>query len=903
MSEDFKYLGNHPGTSLYPTLDNLNVQKTVTQFNWSLWGANTKIYLKHVPASWSSDYANVVEFENKAARDNYLKTENPITLETEFRIAHDGRIRLPIPYDNLINYNYLVAEYPNAPVPGYETSTARKNYYYFIEDCEYIAPNTTEIRLELDIWTTYLDEITIDTLQLERGHYAMTLNDVDTYLANPINNCLGLGTIDVNFGELNKISLNHKVDLMGDYVYMVATTADPKHFDSTTTTFNGSNLHPGLFYFCVRAENWTTWVNNTMNNTPAFFQTIKGILILQDVLFSFNSSFTFNSVTCYNYQLNSSLVNYTFTKNDFGYDQKYQWLTKLYTSPYAIIEIIDHNGNKQQIKYEDLYVGKMAINLFGRLSVINPSIRAIVMNIGGLNATGDFNQIAVDIPIVNAAVNLAPGIKYLFETQYPRSQRTNEINLAKQIADQNAALGKSNTEANALTSKRNSDASAATGKTNANLNNDTVNGETGTVHQSNKQSKDFTKDNLDVAQDILDENVSYNKDMADANAEIQKQSFFVNANQEAGHALVHTSGNMIRSDIQMIATLGTMAMGAVAAAGGVASAGAAAAAKEGATEASIASAKQAATSSAIYQGAVSVAGSLPSISFQGMDATQTESLWNIFKAITEVNGSNYPLNNAFINGSKGYTFSFGTSQIDWGGLPIWPFDDFSLDAINVSQVVPAQDGLVNTHMKKINKYQLDNEIAHNTASYNLAESIRQTMKSMNDTISQNSYDQTIANNLRSYNNALAIALAIYNNDIDINEKNKNIALAAIQNAINQSYLNDNATYGVNGDISKFDSSMMTLNFHVKTQSTDAIARTGDYFLRYGYAYEGNVSNVKFNLMKHFTFWKAREVWLNSNTCNNRIISIFKTIFMNGVTVWNDPDEMGQNLLYDNTILN
>ena len=94
--EDFKYLGNEPGLQTFPLMDNLNVQKTQTVFNWSLWNKNTKLYMRHVPANWSSDYEHVVKFDTEQQKKEYLHTGNPVVLETEFRINHDGTIRLPI---------------------------------------------------------------------------------------------------------------------------------------------------------------------------------------------------------------------------------------------------------------------------------------------------------------------------------------------------------------------------------------------------------------------------------------------------------------------------------------------------------------------------------------------------------------------------------------------------------------------------------------------------------------------------------------------------------------------------------------------------------------------------------------------------------------------------------------
>lgn len=802
MSEDFKYLGNNPGTQNVPFLDNVNVQKTVTNFNYSLWGASTKLYLKHVPASWSSDYQNVVQFESKSARDTYFKTNPPITLETEFRIGHDGIIRLPIPYDNLIDYNYLVAEYPDAPVPGYQSNIARKQYFYFIKDCKYISPNTTEVVLDLDIWTSYLDEIEIANMQLERGHYPMTLSNVDSYLANPLLNRIGLDTMDVSFGDLCKISTDHQFNLYGDVFYLVATTSDPTSFTKNTTTYNGSSgsnkWHKGLYYFSVSEANWTTWVTNTANNTPAFFQTIKGILVMPVTLFAAGApSFTFNGVTCYAGIDSVFNIDYTFTKADFGYDNKYQWLTKLYTSPYAIVELLDFNGNKQQIPYEDLYVGKFAMQLFFNIALANPTARAVVLNIGGNGNSGEFNQIGIDIPVPSMSVNLNPNKKYMFETEYPRAQETAAIN---------------NSYNNAVTS-------AQTGKTigDANANLSSV-----ISKRANDQAKDFTTHDLDTGATVLANNIDQNKRMSFANMLTQQYSAWNNLNNENTSFAAKGAGTIA-------AMTNTVAMGALGASAGNPMA-----------------------VPAIASGVVN----------QSYNFLTADTMFDIVSQMIEVN-----LNQSL--------------QVQRAISGIHEDHTFTVQSVDKTISVPltAENGLINNKANENFATERANTEYKRDNTYSTAETNR------TDTLSR-----ALTNNNLNYNTTVGIA-----------SNNKDIALAGIQNAINQSYLNDNATYGSPGDHSKWSNGLMALHYHIKTQSDDAIRLAGDYFLRYGYAYNGNCNFSTFNIMRYYTFWKCQEVWLSSDKVNGNVIDRFKGILERGVTVWRNPADMGNVSIYDNTI--
>ena len=89
---------------------------------------------------------------------------------------------------------------------------------------------------------------------------------------------------------------------------------------------------------------------------------------------------------------------------------------------------------------------------------------------------------------------------------------------------------------------------------------------------------------------------------------------------------------------------------------------------------------------------------------------------------------------------------------------------------------------------------------------------------------------------------------------------------------------------------------------VKTQSDSAIRQTGDTFARYGYAFNQmwDVRSTGLTLMEHFTYWKASDIWIDDReSSNNSINTFFEGIFLDGVTVWNDPDEIGRVSIYDN----
>ena len=92
-----------------------------------------------------------------------------------------------------------------------------------------------------------------------------------------------------------------------------------------------------------------------------------------------------------------------------------------------------------------------------------------------------------------------------------------------------------------------------------------------------------------------------------------------------------------------------------------------------------------------------------------------------------------------------------------------------------------------------------------------------------------------------------------------------------------------------------------IRFNIRTQSKAAIKQAGDAFLRFGYALHRvwDMSNG-FHYGKHFTFWKAEDVWINDGSgLAGNSVNIIRDILMSGTTVWKDPDEIGTLSIYDN----
>ena len=147
-------------------------------FNYAVWTPNTRLTLVNVP--WNNDYRDIVRFENKKAVNDYIDSiENSgIVVENLSYAKPNQPIRLNIPFNAAAKYNYLRASNQLQPITGDQ----QKDYYYFITNVTYIAPNTTELTVQLDVWQTYGYDVQFGNSYIERGHIGIAnQNNFDHY--------------------------------------------------------------------------------------------------------------------------------------------------------------------------------------------------------------------------------------------------------------------------------------------------------------------------------------------------------------------------------------------------------------------------------------------------------------------------------------------------------------------------------------------------------------------------------------------------------------------------------------------------------------------------------------------------------------------------------------------------
>lgn len=492
----------------FPHIGNVNTYKYDNDFDYGRFDY-TQMSLQICTVPWDmgeahigqrtiSGIGNVVYFETKEKRDawfNAIPDDECYRFETKFKELHrDQFIDVPVPYDMCAKHNYLVVRYEkfaNADSPVmYEGEDGLRDWFWFIREVEFLAPNTTRLHILDDAFQTWIYDINVSGMVLERGHAPMFAMRADEYLGNPLENNEYLLTDDVNFGEASQVKHIDALALNAKDMYAcIATTANPQGNWSNNVPASASytnNGAPSVYVFAMAAGNLNTFLSNVTSSFPQFKQTVQGVFFASADLLTLGSSFTFASVTCYRVNSNRKKLNLTtLTKSLFGYDARYSDIAKLYTSPYAHIEVTDENGNIDIIKIEDS-IGKLDVSAM--LSIAYPfvNIEAHLIGAGGsASATVTYKNVdsrTFDIggqwydtlrtwQVPTFAVVLDPASEYDYSTYFDRAQAVIDYTTAQSnanaSADTSIANAALNTSANsAITAASNSSANSSAGVSN-----------------------------------------------------------------------------------------------------------------------------------------------------------------------------------------------------------------------------------------------------------------------------------------------------------------------------------------------------------------------------------------------------------------------------------------------------
>lgn len=421
MSKKFPHL---PDATEFPYQNVQPYKQYENDFDYDSW--TSRVTLKACSVNWYPNSTDRVKWKDDSERDSWFDAleGTTATMDTLVSIVPDESVKLPIPYYAAQSCNYLMVDVqmqPNGAAPLDNSEGIRQRYYYFIIDTTRRAGSTTEFLLMPDNWTTYINSISFPKILLERGHAAMRYETADAYLSDPLNHTRGLLASEPDApSEPVKVSDNSFVPFDSGELYMCfalrcswtqftqlkkagakGSFTDPTYSDTqdrwghqyavngyswdgvqnvsdvTTPNYTGysnDNIRPnGYCMVAVKASDYVSknLFNMLENDYPQAFQLIEACFIVGSSMLELGDSHELEGISFVKVSenLNSVLKNIRLDKSMFDYDANYRNITKLYTMPYACIEVSDNKGVSSVIRIEDT-TDALAINR--RVSVLYP---------------------------------------------------------------------------------------------------------------------------------------------------------------------------------------------------------------------------------------------------------------------------------------------------------------------------------------------------------------------------------------------------------------------------------------------------------------------------------------------------------------------------------------------------
>ena len=850
----------HINDTNFPHLNTVDVYKFQNDFDYARW--NGKVSIKLLNVLWNSNYADVPGFEDDAKRDEWFDAQTGMvqTLESGFNITPDNSVKIPIPYNDAYRYNYLMVDMPmqtSAEMPiDYENEQTRvKRWYYFIDSMTQYAPNTTELFITLDVWTTFSHTVEIPYLMLERGHAPMMQTNVEDYLSNPIENNEYLLAEDFNYGNINRNVATSTYFPIGNgekYVLFAVplTQADfanlggaslsgnstPPTFSDTserwgyqivvndyewkygnvsyanaklpiTSFLNEDSVFNGNYVYAIKSTQAQNFFNDVAHNCVHLLHAIQGIFVVSKDMLSFASSFTFRGVTLYNVNKQYQVYDLALKKEAFNFEDKYSEITKLYTFPYSVIEITDDNGFSSEVRVEN--TGKLQMHK--ELSIAFPYVRYQTF-FTGMNGNGKLDYVWRNLNDSN--VN-----KEMWEDDFSKFMMNWDIPTFGIFASAEAEYAASHYFGNMARRQ-----GAIIGYENAvryaNTNCENVDDQTDAM-QTNTATQNAANSEIVIRSGVTSIENQYTANSATANNadyNIAKLQADVQADNGLSAALTIVQNDVISTTTALnnACSIDVAGFGAI-----------------GNT-----------LSNPISMG--SGLGSIIGSVIQANNATATSGV---------VIGSNWAsmINVVITNNAK------------------------AANAVSNIQAVTME----------------------NTTAFNRIVNRTQTT-SVDNTTTQNDANTSITNT-----NA-----AMMDNNADWTRKAHVVAeqhnLEQVQREVEAQYLNNRLGNPVletdySGDAYPDVFERRGIRMNIRTQTKSAIAQTGDAMLRYGYALHRvwNMANG-FHYGKHFTFWKAEDIWINEGSgIAGNAVNIIGDILLKGVTIWRNPDEIGKVSIYDN----
>lgn len=842
------------GATPFPGADAHVYEQYVNTYDYHMWTPNTKIKLCRV--KWRDDGRDAVKFKDDATRDAWFDAleGEAVTLDTSMYIARadtDG-VKIPVPYMTAQRYNYLTVDFSadimQSPLQQIDCQT---RYHYFVTRITAEAPNTTRLVLHRDVWMDYITTTTINGLLLSRGHAPLTETTPAKLLANPRENCRDFTLPDVDYGNMAaniRKSTPYNLQTGARYICLAATFS-PDQLQAMSGV-RGTNI----------TDSDPSYTNN--DETVSGFAWGAGNVSTSNVIGAGTAYNSVDNLTASNvsmYALESSKISGDYFDALFAY---YPHIMSQITAVFVATANMMRLGNAISVngvewhtisgaraKLSDI---DLTIDDFGYASEYKQITRLYLAPYAHLEVSDNIgNKNRVEIADCGQL-----SIQTVTSLSYP---------ILRQIAwlDGIGSDGDTSISINAINGT-----SITADVPNADVLKTLISHDIPTYALQRRAVDAHRADayNREVAQARENAIVSYENGVRSANVALS------NTNRSNANSIANTNlTNALNSTV---------------------------------------TANSNNTSNAIYKNNVTQQNLLLSASNNKIDEMNAASLDLTTQLVnTEITASAIGTVTAAI-GAIG-TAATGIAVTAATGGAAAPMVAAGLGAAGSIGLSGASfaTGASKTTAEAAYKQAYNDAAALAAKKYNGqansvsiamsgTQNIQATTLNTNNTNASNATNSSVtANNANTSNaNASASRNQIVDNAKRVMVNTRSNVSMAWRDLLNHAAQPVGA-YG--GDNFRHATGLDTMTVKIVTEDSGAIAAAGDYMLRYGIASNKLYNNPNLTPCSHFTYWQAADVWLTNNLAGNDALDAIRERLTDGVTIWNDPDEIGGNYLTAN----
>lgn len=336
----------------------------VTPFSWAI---QSRVTLCRV--AWDDSYKDVVSFESPEKRNEYfdsLKSES-IVLDNYTYLKPNEPINIDVPFHKAYTFNYLIVDNPKTDDPDDVTPP---RFYYFIEGAAMLNPSTTALTLQLDAFQTYLWQFRLGVCFVERGHLAMAAmhNRLESgkYNTAETMRIFGVASEGLDVGSEYTISRAEMFDLSAKkWAVIIQSNTDlaadwGTRDNPSLKTADGQmtdGLASGCNVYAIESWDYSAFMKK-VRDAPWVAKGIVSISAFPKAVLTDGPTVSLNGIDAH-FLGDTPDEGVYFTSDETILEQlgrltsaDFKFVDKLKCFPYAVIEIVNYQGNSLLLKPE-----------------------------------------------------------------------------------------------------------------------------------------------------------------------------------------------------------------------------------------------------------------------------------------------------------------------------------------------------------------------------------------------------------------------------------------------------------------------------------------------------------------------------------------------------------------------